>query len=814
MFISRLWRTRREWCGALILLAISNSASALESQDVGTTGAAGSASTSGTQTIIKGSGGDIAGTSDAFHFAYEQLSDDGQITARLTSVTETDSWTKFGLMIRKDLTSDAANFMFLTRPKLGSTQQYRTTAGGNTISQWTSSNSTDITDFPDRDIRYHRPGTWFRLTKVGAKVSAYTSLDGKCWIPRRSINLNSLSGPTYFGVALTSHNFGVLATGTVDNLQISSVVDPINANCPRAEVDGPPAADMDYQNLEVSGTVDSRYDLLANFFVDYIKSQKIPGGQLAIMRDLNAFDSCSEDPPGNYGTPGEMVVSTAVGWRNKKQIDTLFTTNKLRHASVDKVITDAVIAEIYKRGLHDFGYNRLLKVRTATGVQEKPLTQIPFGEIPVLSYIQDYLQQSFPAYPGLHFSERAELITIDHLMQHKGYVQEWQPTEAQENKDTANGVSFNFDQKKLYMLEKAAFDYGISLAQWNPQHLARWILSQPISETPGMGEGRYGSNGKFLLRYLSDTILRQRNSSLLMFLKQDMGLPGVIITNEMPQHRDPEEAGYFVEETPDKFLFNEPFLDDYYALGSSAEQLTRYFEKYMLSYKWDTAKNKFIVDSGGAPGQSPGAFATIKHNKCQNNNQEKYSIATLTNKGGSFDQAPGHIGRALYDYPKCSQGSFYARAWQYDTPSLLRSHDNLVSYLGHEGDRVTALYKPSSVESNWTFTSVDGEFVRISSNELFLHAEYTDGSGTPLVQLAPYSAQNPSGAGLGSWWTAMWKLEPTGDGKSYRIRNRSRSTLYLGARKAHVEDYDGYGQIQLKPISQHDAAFIWSICPQ
>ncbi|MCR6650901.1 MAG: RICIN domain-containing protein [Cellvibrionaceae bacterium] len=798
----------------MVLLIISSAASALESRDIGTTGTAGSMSISGTRITIKGSGGDIAGASDGFRFAYERLSGDGQITARLTSVSETDSWTKFGLMIRKDLTAGAANFMFLTLPKLGSTQQYRTAAGGNTVSQWTSSSSKDISDYPDRDIRYHRPGTWFRLAKVGTKVSAYTSLDGKCWIPRRSITLSGLSGATYFGVALTSHNFGVLATGIVDNLQISSVVDPVNANCPRAEVDGPPAADMDYQNLEVSGTVDSRYDLLANFFVDYIKSHKIPGGQLAIMRDFNSFDSCSEDLLGNYGTPGEMVVSTAVGWRNKKQIDSLSTTHKLRHASVDKVITDAVIAEIYKRRLHDFGYNRLLKVRTATGIQEKSLSQIPFGEIPVLSYLRDYLQESFVAYPGLSFSERAELITIDHLMQHKGYVQEWQPTTAQEDKDAVNGISFTYDQKKFYMLEKAAFDYGVSLAQWEPKHLARWIFSQPVAENPGIGEGSYSSNGKFLLRYLSDTILRRRSSSLLTFLKQDMGMPGMIITNELPQNRDPEEAGYFVEETPDKFLFSEPFLDDYYALGSSAEQLARYFEKYMLSYKWDTAKNKFIVNSGGAPGQSPGAFTTVKHNKCQNNNLEKYSIATLTNKGGAYDQAPGHIGRALYDYPKCSQGSFYARAWQYNTPSLLRSHNNLVSYLGHEGNRVAALYNPSKVESKWTFTSVDGEYVRISSNGLFLHAEYTDGSGTPIVQLAPYSATNSSGTGLGSWWTAMWKLEPVGNGKSYRIRNRSRSTLYLGARKAGVEDYDGYGQIQLKPVSQLDAAFTWSVCPQ
>ena len=70
--------------------------------DVGNVGAAGSAAyddPTSTYTI-KGAGADVWGTADALHYAYQSLTGDGSIVARVTSVSNTAAWVKAGVMIR------------------------------------------------------------------------------------------------------------------------------------------------------------------------------------------------------------------------------------------------------------------------------------------------------------------------------------------------------------------------------------------------------------------------------------------------------------------------------------------------------------------------------------------------------------------------------------------------------------------------------------------------------------------------------------------------------------------------------------------
>src|SRR4030043_1220331 len=51
--------------------------------------------------MMSGGGADIWGTSDQFHFAYKQFSGVGSITAKVVSVSNTDTWAKAGVMIRE-----------------------------------------------------------------------------------------------------------------------------------------------------------------------------------------------------------------------------------------------------------------------------------------------------------------------------------------------------------------------------------------------------------------------------------------------------------------------------------------------------------------------------------------------------------------------------------------------------------------------------------------------------------------------------------------------------------------------------------------
>src|SRR5262249_50190619 len=63
-------------------------------QDVGSTGQPGSASYAGGTFTVRGAGADVWGTSDAFQFVSQPLGGDGQIVARLASLTNTQVFAK------------------------------------------------------------------------------------------------------------------------------------------------------------------------------------------------------------------------------------------------------------------------------------------------------------------------------------------------------------------------------------------------------------------------------------------------------------------------------------------------------------------------------------------------------------------------------------------------------------------------------------------------------------------------------------------------------------------------------------------------
>ena len=68
---------------------------------------AGSETYGGGTFTVNGGGVDIWGTSDQFRFVYQQLTGNGEIIARVTSLTNTDPWAKAGVMVREDLTANA-----------------------------------------------------------------------------------------------------------------------------------------------------------------------------------------------------------------------------------------------------------------------------------------------------------------------------------------------------------------------------------------------------------------------------------------------------------------------------------------------------------------------------------------------------------------------------------------------------------------------------------------------------------------------------------------------------------------------------------
>jgi fibronectin type 3 domain-containing protein/glucose/arabinose dehydrogenase len=184
-------------------------------QDIGAVAATGSFTDNGTSLAVTGSGADIWKTADEFHFAYRSLAGDGEIIARVVSLTNTDPYAKAGVMFREALTANSRfALMMMTPGANGGAFQYRTSTGGSAAP---SGSNDGVSTLP----------RWVRITRAGNVLSGYISPDGVAWTLRNSVTLSGLPATVYVGLAVTSHRDGTLATGVFDNV---SVVTPTPDN--------------------------------------------------------------------------------------------------------------------------------------------------------------------------------------------------------------------------------------------------------------------------------------------------------------------------------------------------------------------------------------------------------------------------------------------------------------------------------------------------------------------------------------------------------------------------------------------------------
>ncbi len=177
-----------------------------DNQDVGSVGVAGSASHASGIFTVRGSGANVWGTADGFHFVYRPMTGDGQIVARVDSVTKTDPWAKAGVMMRDGLErGDANGFAFVSAG--GNVRfQRRRTAGGTTAALYTAAASMP---------------RWVKLVRTGDTLAAYFSADGVSWTSAGT-NTFVMNSTIYVGLAVTSHKNSVLSTGVFRNVSVTS----------------------------------------------------------------------------------------------------------------------------------------------------------------------------------------------------------------------------------------------------------------------------------------------------------------------------------------------------------------------------------------------------------------------------------------------------------------------------------------------------------------------------------------------------------------------------------------------------------------
>ena len=169
--------------------------------DVGGVSVSGSASYSAGVFTVQGAGADIGGSEDALHFVYQPVAADGEVVARVCSVTATSANAKAGVMLRQALAAGSREVSLVVLP--GGTTEFlqRASPGGRT-----------------RVIAaVQTTAGWVKLTRIGRDVTASTSTDGTTWVVLAT-TAGKFSGSAYLGLAVTSADPAAGATGTFDQV--------------------------------------------------------------------------------------------------------------------------------------------------------------------------------------------------------------------------------------------------------------------------------------------------------------------------------------------------------------------------------------------------------------------------------------------------------------------------------------------------------------------------------------------------------------------------------------------------------------------
>jgi serine/threonine protein kinase len=157
------------------------------------------------EVTMRASGADIWKISDECHFAQQSLSGDGEIQARVLSLSRPDEWSKVGLMFRASLSPDSPNVFVGVTPAGRVTVQNRPTPGAETGS---------------RHIESPGAPVWLKLVRQGSNFKGFKSADGQKWDEVHSVNVN-LPPTVSVGLAATSHRPGQFVLASFDLVRIT-----------------------------------------------------------------------------------------------------------------------------------------------------------------------------------------------------------------------------------------------------------------------------------------------------------------------------------------------------------------------------------------------------------------------------------------------------------------------------------------------------------------------------------------------------------------------------------------------------------------
>jgi hypothetical protein len=262
--------------------------------DVGTVGASGNGSYATGSFTIAGSGTQIFGSADSFHFVYQLLSGNGTLVARLASAQGAPAGgTPYlgpyvGVMIRESLNANSTHAYTVYRPNFHIQTIWRTNTGGGTSSQ-------------DSSISNAAP-YWLKIVRSGSTFSSYASPDGITWTQVGSSHTITMATNVYIGLAVSSSANTTLETATFNNVSVSSAASAAPVIGSIWPTTGLPGYDVLVSGSGF-GTSQGNSLLLLN------------GTQLAI-NSWSAASISATIPPGTISGPLDVLVAPSMNSSN------------------------------------------------------------------------------------------------------------------------------------------------------------------------------------------------------------------------------------------------------------------------------------------------------------------------------------------------------------------------------------------------------------------------------------------------------------------------------------------------------------------
>jgi hypothetical protein len=177
------------------------------SQDIGAIPISGGASYDNDVFTLVGSGADIGGTSDAFHYVYQTANGDYSILARVDTEEIVNPAAKAGLMMRNSLDPADLEASVLVTPGNGILFQWRGVYGGATSS----------TNVANVAAPY-----WIQLTRSGNTFTAFCSSNEENWVSIGTAESVPMNTNAFVGLAVTSHTNSMLCSSMIGNVTTPS----------------------------------------------------------------------------------------------------------------------------------------------------------------------------------------------------------------------------------------------------------------------------------------------------------------------------------------------------------------------------------------------------------------------------------------------------------------------------------------------------------------------------------------------------------------------------------------------------------------